>query len=411
MARYLKTYRSYLRFDAYALIRHYCGFGRNDDDFVDRLSRHYSVLIFSMFIIIVSSVQFVGKPISCWTPASFTDSHISYADFICWISSTYYVSTESEIPYPDEHREHSIIFYQYIPFLLMLQAFGFFFPGFLWRSLSKKIGFSIQKYIDNLNLSRTLLIEPPSFRQQFVHNVAIRLDQYFRLKHGKKKMKTVFLSQFPKLTILYLSIKLIYLCNILFQLFTLHYLMKFRLSLSSLVQQLFIHSTNYHHDSHQFPTNVLCDFIVRFLGKNTHRHTVQCVLPVNVFNEKIFTFSYLWLIIMMLFSIYNLMFQWPFYLINKYDFINDYLIAQNKKKTNKFKKLTSDFTSSSLINSNNSRDLSEQKNEQILMKNFNEHYLKTDGIVLLRLIKINTDIVTTYNLLDDIWDLYRIQPI
>ncbi|CAF1254594.1 unnamed protein product [Didymodactylos carnosus] len=392
------------RFDAYALVRYYCGFGRNDDDFVDRLSRHYTNKG-------IFPVQFVGKPISCWTPASFTDSHITYADFICWISSTYYVSTESEIPLPDEQREHSIVFYQYIPFLLMLQAFGFFFPGFLWRSLSKKIGFSIQNYIDSLNLSRTLLIESPNFRRQFVHNVAIRLDQCFRLKHEKTQIKKVFLLRLPKLTVLYLSIKLIYLSNILLQLFTLHYLMKFRLSLSSLSQQLFIHSTNYRHDSLQFPTNVLCDFIVRFLGKNTHRHTVQCVLPVNVFNEKIFTFSYLWLIMMMLFSIYNLMFQWSFYLINKYDFINDYLMFQKKKKANKFKKLTTEFTSTSLMSSNNNHGLDEKMNEKLLIKNFNEHYLKTDGIVLLRLLKINTDIVTTGDLLDDIWDLYKIQPV
>ncbi|CAF4030822.1 unnamed protein product [Rotaria sp. Silwood2] len=379
--------------DVYTILRYYTGFGRYDDDFVDRLSRHYSVLIFSIFILIVSSVQFVGKPISCFTPASFTGAHITYTDYVCWISGTYFISFDKDIPEANDFElrqgSHVIRFYQYVPFILMLQTFGFFLPGFFWRRGSSHLGLSLQKYLDQLHMSRHLLLESPSYRRELIRNVAIRLDQYFRMRPR---------TMLPKLTIFYLFIKLTYLINILIQLICLHYFMNFNFDIKDLVDRFIIYSNTVRHTSLQFPTNVLCDFIVRFLGKNKHRHTVQCVLPINIFNEKIFIFSYLWLILLFICTIYNLIVQWIIFFL----FHRDIIDTRSCRVHHTLSKFTLEQTQNN--------EIIQINDYQPVTKNFSQHYLQCDGIVIIRLLDMNTDLVTMNDLMDDLWEFYNGDP-
>ena len=69
-----------------------------DDDYVDRLSRQYTIIMTVCFAFLVSTKQFVGTPISCWCPAEFTVSQMEYANAICWVSNTYYLPIDDVIP-------------------------------------------------------------------------------------------------------------------------------------------------------------------------------------------------------------------------------------------------------------------------------------------------------------------------
>ena len=52
----------------------------NDDDMVDRLNHHFTVLFLTVAMVVVTTTQYVGSPINCWCPAYFTDSHIDFTN-------------------------------------------------------------------------------------------------------------------------------------------------------------------------------------------------------------------------------------------------------------------------------------------------------------------------------------------
>jgi len=146
---------------------------------------------------------------------------------------------------------------------------------------------------------------------------------------------------------------------------------------------------------------VLCDFIVRFLGKNKHRHTVQCVLPINVFNEKIFLFAYLWLILLLICALYNLLIQWILFI----------LFHGNVKDTRgkRLRGISSKYHIDDIFQEHET--IQRFDYHQPITKHFSQRYLRCDGVVILRLFDMNIDLVTMNDLMNDLWELYKLNPL
>lgn len=69
-----------------------------NDDLYDRISRRYSVVFLGISFIVVTTTQFVGKPIHCFTQMVDSTHKVDYVNWVCWISSSYYLPFDKTLP-------------------------------------------------------------------------------------------------------------------------------------------------------------------------------------------------------------------------------------------------------------------------------------------------------------------------
>ena len=144
------------------------------------------------------------------------------------------------------------------------------------------------------------------------------------------------------LVILYLFVKILYIANCVGQLFLISTLLgrNYYIYGASIFRDM-IQGKGYA-DSEYFPRVTMCKFQVRELGlKNfSHEYNVQCVLPINLFNQQIFTFLWFWYLILFIINTCAL-FIWIYRFIprNQYNYatrriklLRIHIIEQDKTK-------------------------------------------------------------------------------
>jgi hypothetical protein len=127
-----------------------------------------------------------------------------------------------------------LAYYQWIPFILLLMSVLFYIPSVLWHALATKTGFDIANLVKTLHSMEQL---NPDIRDRTLRYIAKHIDRALEIQ---REMGTGFFSQFKRilrrhcpvfiigraqgnyLTFVYLIVKVLYITNVIGQLFLLN---------------------------------------------------------------------------------------------------------------------------------------------------------------------------------------------
>nr|pir hypothetical protein R12H7.1 - Caenorhabditis elegans [Caenorhabditis elegans] len=379
-----------------------------DDDIIDKLNYYYTTAIITVFAILVSAKQYVGFPIQCWVPATFTEPMEQYTENYCWVQNTYFLPLHDYIPHNYAERENRQIgYYQWVPFVLALEALLFYVPTIVWRLLSWQSGRYFDCKIESPILPVTFCIKKTKKKRQerreeeeqqkyrgmnaraFVDTFRLkRFEAFLSFSHlegmsgNRLKLLNLIIctrSSGAAVTFLYISVKILYTVNIVGQIFLLNTFLGNRSKWYGLQVLNDLMNGREWEESGHFPRVTLCDFEVKVLG-NVHRHTVQCVLMINMFNEKIFLFLWFWYFLLAGATLCSL-FYWIYISVvpsRQLNFVGKYLTGIEGYK---------------MVDSQS-------------LRRFVFHFLRQDGVFLLRMVATHAGELPCYELAKTLWNNY-----
>jgi hypothetical protein len=291
-----------------------------------------------------------------------------------------------------ERQDAEITYYQWVPLILLFMAFLFKLPNVVWRIFNGGSGLNLDKIVLFAEQSQ---LASPEEREKSIRSLANFVDKWldsnvernWNVFNRTKQQISRYLCFFCNkkagkyLVALYLFVKVLYVFNAIGQVFLLNAFLSTSFNFYGFEFLQNLNSDRPWRESPRFPRVTLCDFQIRQL-QNVQRFTVQCVLPINLFNEKIFIFIWFWLIFIAILAVYNF-FMWIYIVMfnaNKVQYVKKYLKINNELHTSFDKKLCAKFA---------------------------ENYMRDDGVFVLRVIaKNSTDLVVT-DLVKELWNLYK----
>lgn len=197
------------------------------------------------------------------------------------------------------------------------------------------------------------------------------------------------------LALTYVFVKLLYIANAIGQIFLLNLFMGRGFSMIGLEALNRWWKGQEMEVVERFPRISMCKFMIRTLGDNIQPFDVQCLLPINIYNEKIFLLIWFWLAFVAVTSIYGLL-KWVYYFTgsSRKNFVERFLQANDIRY----------YQSSSMVMRGNEDD---GQGPRKYLDDFVEHYCRQDGLLLLRLIKKNTNRVITGEVICALWDNWK----
>lgn len=373
---------------------------RNDDDFIDRLHYIITPSILFTFSFIVGAKQFVGQPIQCWAPAEFKKQWSRYAEGLCFAEDTYFVGMDERFPMRSIEREkREIHYYQWVAFILVGQALLMMLPKLLWNAFNWKSGLDIRSLVQRAKK----LAESGEYEGKMKASRDLEERLAIGLRQAKQRnMKHIgqggIIQECPEtlnepwasasfVTGCYILLKMLNLGSILLQLYILTCFLGNATESGKesywgfIVVNDLMNGRDWH-KSGAFPRVTYCDFEIRQAAREMRplQFSLQCVLMINMINEKIFLFIWFWLITLAAVGVLNL-FYWfyhAFCLTSADSFVRSQLRLSVANMPN---------------------------NKQI--RQFVRVGLSYDGITVLRLIALNCDPTVCSLLVRYLWERFE----
>lgn len=166
----------------------------------------------------------------------------------------------------------------------------FLIPQLLWRISMNRSSLKLRQLVHRLKDSSNLPEDIESVRRS--------LGNYFHVRSESRL----------SLTFVYFMVKVLYIVNALVQFIVLNAFLSFQFTSHGFeaLKKFFTGADWF--ESPRFPRVTMCDFMIRNLGSNQHWYALQCNLPINMYNEKIFFILWIWLLILTILNIVSILF-------------------------------------------------------------------------------------------------------
>jgi hypothetical protein len=394
----------------------------DSDFFADKLFHRYTTRIVIFLIGVSVLKQFYHAPINCWVPKEIK----RYENFIshyCWLKGTYYVdqSYDAEDTFSFSSNNQNLIrYYQWVTVFLAFQAFLFYLPRVIWEFLTYKIVdidlsslvYAARKYecsaYDRKHILKYLLSHLSWAKKAAV---MAKLNELIR-KHKPKGKTFRNLNIYASYdNIAYLKLKLsksvLSLVYIWLKFFALIIIAtqititnRFLVNDSQefygdLVYRKFFSGqaelTNGSESSSSssfasfFPLITVCDVNIKEVDAQStnHLYNFSCILPLNLFNQKIFMLLWFWMMFVLL----------PIAFFDFTVWVKRFVYRSAFCKYKFIRTRLTPFMASGPLG----------EHEKSLMRVFSDYYVDMDDYFILRLLEANSNLILTSDLINELW--------
>ncbi|OWF42366.1 innexin unc-9-like [Mizuhopecten yessoensis] len=352
--------------------------------FVQHFNSSYCSLLFVLATMVVVAKEVFGEQIKCWCPATFTDTQVKYTNNYCYVRNTYYVPFGHTIShYPEDRQEREITYYPWVPIILLSQSVLFVVPKWAWMEFQSSSSCS---FVSKLTKDQSSFNTEDQSKVAHIMNRWLR-NRLLKTNRGMLLRRNMFSFEFSRESCLARAnvfCCLLYALNSIGQIFVLDNILGNEF-LTIGIDILFENNYEQHGlGMLRFPTVTLCDADIRRMT-NVKTYTVQCSLPNNLFNEKIFLASWFLLVIL---SIVNLI-----------SLFSNLTIFIRRRRSVLIKRL--------LICSENPVNPSQDVgNDRELFDEFSDTYLGVDGVFVISMVGHQLGAVYTSVLVENLWNIF-----